>query len=320
MRIGKILNKLSKKYHNHFFSGICFDSKKCKKNNIFISIKGLKANGNNFIDEAIKKGARTIISDNKFQGFKNKILYIHERNPRLLLSEIACKIYKKKPKNIIAVTGTNGKSSIVDFYVQILNLNKLKSVSIGTLGVKSQTINIKTHNTTPDPITLNKIFEKIYIKKIDNVILEASSHGLSQYRLNGIQFNTGIFTNLSRDHLDYHKNYKNYFNAKLYLFNKLLKKRGNIIFDNDIDEAKALLKIAKDKKFKIYNIGHKSKLKIINHKLLKDSQLIEFKYNNKVYSFKSNLIGKIQIKNLFMAILAANKTLPMNKIVKILHN
>ena len=108
------------------------------------------------------------------------------------------------------MTGTNGKTSVANLYQQILSLNNKKVASIGTLGVLSKKFNLNTKNTTMDPVTLHKILEKLHKLKINNVILEASSHGLKQYRLNNIRFKSAIFTNLSRDHLDYHKTFKNY--------------------------------------------------------------------------------------------------------------
>ena len=106
----------------------------------------------------------------------------------------------------------------------------MQVASIGTLGIREPSSNKKIGNTTIDPVHLHKILENLKIKKIDNLILEASSHGLKQSRLDFLNFNTAIFTNLSRDHLDYHKNFKDYLNSKLILFDKLLKNRGNIIF------------------------------------------------------------------------------------------
>ena len=137
MLIGNYFKNLSLKYKNHFFSGLSFNSLTCKKNNIFFAIKGTEIDDKKFIKDAIKKGARTIVSNGKFKGLKNNILYIKVKNVRKILSEVAFKIYKKKPKNLIAVTGTNGKSSIADFYFQILKLNKKKVASIGTLGIKT---------------------------------------------------------------------------------------------------------------------------------------------------------------------------------------
>ena len=148
-----------------------------------------------------------------------------------MLSYISSQFYKLKPKNIIAVTGTNGKTSIANFYHQILSLNNKKVASIGTLGVLSKKLNLKTNNTTIDPVSIHKILQKLKKLGIDNVIIEASSHGLKQHRMDNIKFKTALFTNLSRDHLDYHKTIKDYLNSKLILFNKLVNTKGNIIFD-----------------------------------------------------------------------------------------
>ena len=138
MIISNFINGIKLKNRNHYFSGLCFNSSKCKKDNIFFAIKGSKIDGNKFINHAIKKGAKTIISNHKFEGVRKNILYIKSLNTRKLLSQFAYQTDKKKPKNIIAVTGTNGKSSVAEFYFQILKLNKKKVASIGTLGIKQQ--------------------------------------------------------------------------------------------------------------------------------------------------------------------------------------
>ena len=218
MLLGNYFNNINKNYKNFSFTGISFDTNSIKKNNIFFAIKGNSIDGNKFIPKAIKKGSKIIVTERKTNQFQSGILYIHTNNVRKLLAETAFKIYNKKPKNLVAVTGTNGKSSVADFYYQILRLNKKKGASIGTLGVKSKRINLNLSNTTIDPIKLAKILSKLKSQKIENVIMEASSHGLKQNRLDGLKFNSGLFTNLSQDHLDYHKNLKNYLNAKLYLF------------------------------------------------------------------------------------------------------
>ena len=226
MLLGKVFKNVNRKYKSVKFNNIRFNSKKCKPNDIFFAIKGNNSNGNKFIGNAINNGARVVVSDLKYEGFnKKKILFIKSKDPRKLLSEVASNIYNKKPKNIIAVTGTNGKTSIVNFYYQIMSLNKKNVASFGTLGVFSKKLKLKTNNTTIDPINIHKLLQKLKENKVENVILEASSHGLKQHRLNNINFNTALFTNLTRDHLDYHKTFKDYLNSKLILFNKLLKKK-----------------------------------------------------------------------------------------------
>ncbi|MFN5132473.1 MAG: Mur ligase family protein, partial [Candidatus Fonsibacter sp.] len=217
----------SLKYQNRNFS---INSKKIKKNDIFFAIDGLTQSGNSFISEAIANGASAVVTSS---GIKNQ-RYLRVHNVRKFLAE-ACSIkYKKKPKNIIAVTGTNGKSSVANFYYQILKNLKINSAAIGTIGIHYKNKFKKTYLTTPDTITIHK--ELNFLKKngIENVCLEASSHGLHQHRLDNININSGIFTNFTQDHLDYHKNLKNYLKAKLYLFKNLLKKNSFAIIDTDI--------------------------------------------------------------------------------------
>ncbi len=319
MLLKDYIPNIDKKFRSIFFSGISFDSKKVKKNNIFFAIKGNRSDGNNFIPIAIKKGSKIIVTEKKIRKKQDKILFICRKNPRKLLSEVSFKIYRKRPKNLIAVTGTNGKSSVVNFYYQILKLNKKKVASIGTLGVKSSAFNLDLMNTTIDPLQLGKILEKLHTKKIDNVIMEASSHGLDQNRLDGLQFNTGIFTNLSQDHLDYHKNLKNYFEAKLYLFKKLIKKGGYIITDNKIPQFKKIKEISKIKNLKLQTLDNKNKFEILSHLFRGEKQELKIKYKNSIKTINLNLIGKIQLKNALMAIIAAQKSnLELKKILSIL--
>ena len=150
--------------------------------------------------------------------------------------------------------------------------------------------------------------------------MEASSHGLQQNRLDGLKFNSGIFTNLSHDHLDYHKNFKNYLNAKLYLFKNLIKKKGKIISDKSLPEFKRIKKIALNKKLNLKSISDCSKnFKVLSHSFIGDSQLLKIRYKNLTTDIKLNLIGKIQIKNLLMSIIAANNDeLSLKKIFSVI--
>ncbi len=319
MQLKDYIPNINKKFRKFFFSGISFDSAKIKKNHIFFAIKGNKIDGNNFISTAIKKGAKIIITEKKINKYKNGVLYIHTKNIRKLLANVSYKIYKNKPKNLIAVTGTNGKSSVANFYYQILNLNKKKVASIGTLGVKSDSVNLNLPNTTIDPIQLGQILKKLKDYKIDNVIMEASSHGLKQNRLDGLKFNSGIFTNFSQDHLDYHKNLSNYLKAKLYLFENLIKRNGNVITDNEILQFEKIKKISIKKSLRLNILNEKNNnFKILEHKFKEESQILKIKFKNKIKNINLNLIGKIQLKNLLMAIIAAQKSnLNLDKILSV---
>ena len=279
MLLKKLIKNCPSKLSDIKVRGLSLDSRKLKKGDLFFALKGSQNNGEKFIKHALKKGACAIVSTKKLKG-NSKI--IKTNNVRDLLGKICSKFYKLKPKNIIAVTGTNGKSSVADFFHQILTLNGLSVATIGTLGIKTKNFK-KNSLTSPDIISLHNQLNYLKEKKIDNVLIEASSHGLYQGRLDGVNFKAGIFTNFSQDHIDYHKSMKNYLNAKLILFRKLLKKDNFIITDKAIPELKKIDKIVKSKKLKKIYIDYSKK----------DYDLSEFKP-----------IGNFQKKNLIMAIKA----------------
>ena len=309
MLLGNYFHNIKKDYKNFSFSGISFDTNNIKRNYIYFAIKGNIVDGNKYIPIAIKKGSKIIVTENKVNSFQEGILYIHTKNIRKLLAEIAHKIYYKKPKNLVAVTGTNGKSSVADFYYQILTLNNKNVASVGTLGVKSKSINLDLANTTIDPIKLGQILTRLKSQKIENVIMEASSHGLKQNRLDGLNFNIGVFTNLSQDHLDYHKNLKDYLKAKLSLFENLVKKKGNVITDQLIPQFKKIKKITINKKLKLHTLNYKqSNFEVISHRFKNESQVLEIRSGKLIWKINFNLIGKIQLKNVFMAMIAANNS------------
>ncbi len=254
MLLKKLIKGTSKINGKKKISGIATNSKEIKKNFIFFAIKGLKLNGEKFIKEAIKKGASVIVCS-KTCKIKNKnIVIIKKDNIRLFLAEVASKFYKAKPKNIIAVTGTNGKTSVADFFYQVCRINNIPAASIGTLGIKYNNRKLKADLTSPDTISIHKYLNFLKKKKIENVIIEASSHGLDQCRLHYINFKSAIFTNLSQDHLDYHKTMKSYLNSKLILFKEVLKKNAQIISDAEILPYKRLKQIAKNRNLRISDI------------------------------------------------------------------
>ena len=305
MLLQKIIKNLEFDIQKINIEGLSLDSRQIKKNYLFFAIKGKKYNGEDYISSAIRKGARAIVCDINCKIKNIKIPIIKIKNIEKTITE-ACKIfYQTKPKNIIAITGTNGKSSVAEFFHQILSAQKIPVASIGTLGIKINNKIKYTSLTTLDTISLHRELTKIKTLGIDNVILEASSHGLKQGRLSGLNFKTAIFTNFSQDHLDYHKNMKNYLNTKLTLFSNLLK-NNYIITDNEIPEFLRLKKIKKKNNLKLLTIGKKnSTIQFKKVTPFGNSQKIIFRYNKKDYEVKIPLIGLFQIKNLFMSIIAA---------------
>ncbi len=321
MLLKKIIKHLPIDIQKINIKGLSSDSNQIKKNYLFFAIKGSESNGEDYINSAIKKGATAVVCDLNCKIKSKKIPIIKVKNIKKIITDSCITFYKSKPKNIIAVTGTNGKSSVAEFYHQILFAQKIPVASIGTLGIKINNKIFRTNLTTLDIISLHRELAKIKILGVNNVILEASSHGLEQGRLDGLNFNTAIFTNFSQDHLDYHKNMKNYLNAKLILFSKLFKKKY-IITDSDIPEFLKLKKIAKKNNLKLLTIGKKKTT--IQFRTIKSNgnfQRVIFRHNKKKYKVKIPLIGLFQIKNLFMSIVAAKLSgLKIKKILNTVKN
>jgi len=322
MLLKKIIKNLPISIQKINIKGLSLDSRQTKKNYLFFAIKGTQYNGENYIYNAIRKGAKVVVCDINCKIRNTKITIIKVKNIRKTITDACTIFYQTKPKNIIAVTGTNGKSSVADFYHQILIAQKIPVASLGTLGIKINNKVTRSNLTTLDIISLHRELAKIKKLGIDNVILEASSHGLEQGRLDGLNFKTAIFTNFSQDHLDYHKNMKKYFNAKLILFSKLLKKKQNVITDNEIPEFLKLRKIVKKNNLNLLTIGKKkSTIQFKSVKPNDNFQNVIFKHSKKSYTVKIPLIGLFQIKNLFMSILAIElSNLNIKKILHVVKN
>ena len=303
-----ISDKIIKKYQikNLLIKGITCDSRKVKKGYIFAVFKGFNKNGINYINQAIKKGASAILIDEKdLKKIKNSIevTLIPSPTPRKKYSLICNKFANYDFDNIIGVTGTNGKTSVAWFVNKLTNLLGVNCASIGTLGVDHNSIKKNNSLTTPESEVLISSLNSLYYKNVKNIIIEASSHGLDQYRLEGIHFNIVVITTLSRDHLDYHKTFKDYKIAKLKLFSDASNK-GVAIINECVPQYKDFIKAAKRNNLKIITIGNslsanwKYKIKNINI----NEQEVEVTFNNIKTTIFTNLIGKYQINNLVTAI------------------
>ncbi len=298
------LKEKFEKVEGHFkeieVNGISNNSKNVKKNFIFFAFSGNKTNGNLYIEEARKNGVKIVISQEK----KDKdIINLPNKDYSLIYSHLCSSFYNKKPKNIVAVTGTNGKTSVTDFCRQLWSFYGLKSASIGTIGIKDSSQKFyhksKSNLTTLDSSELNKQLSKLYDKQISYVALEASSHGIIQNRLDGINFNGAIFTNLSHDHLDYHKSMNNYFNAKKKLFCENLKDGTCVSINLDDKYGMKLYNEIKTKNFKFVNYGFNKKceLKLIDVKKIEKIWQLKISYNKKIYKTEIGLVGYFQIYN-----------------------
>jgi MurE/MurF fusion protein len=298
MLLKNLINNLPEDKKKIIVKGISTNSREVKNGYIFFAIKGNDVNGEKFIDESINKGASIIVCSSNCKYKNKKVFIIKSKYIRNLLSEVSSKFYRLKPKNIIAVTGTNGKTSVADFFYQILSLCNVPVASIGTLGVKYKNKILKTGLTSPDTISIHKYLQIIKKNKIENVIIEASSHGLEQYRLHHVNFKAAIFTNFSQDHLDYHKNMRSYLNAKLILFKKILQKNSRIVTDKSINEFITLKKIAKKRSLKVIEISEIAE-KIRNMSFALSS---EFKIKNLAMAIAATKLCRLKDKVIFKSI------------------
>ncbi len=223
-------------------TGLTADSRRVAEGYLFAAIPGTQQDGRAFIAEAVAKGAVAILAPTgtRMGAYGRPVLLICDEEPRRRLARMAAAFYKRQPSHIAAVTGTNGKTSVATFTRQIWTALGHKAASLGTLGLEPARANAPAALTTPDPVDLMRCLAELASDGIDRLAMEASSHGLDQFRLDGVRVTSAAFTNLSRDHLDYHGDMERYLAAKQRLFAQLLPSTGNAILNADIPEFAAL--------------------------------------------------------------------------------
>lgn len=212
-------------------SGLTADSRAVAPGFVFAALKGTKSDGTLFIDNAIAAGACAVLTENA--GAAYRVPTIAVENARHALAEMAALFYPDQPRTIAAVTGTAGKTSVAAFLRQIWGKAGKSAASIGTVGVVSPIGSVYGSLTTPDPVALHETLDRLARGRVTHLALEASSHGLEQSRLDGVRLAAGAFTNLGRDHMDYHATVEDYFNAKMRLFDTLLEKGAPVVLDPD---------------------------------------------------------------------------------------
>ena len=299
-------------------SGVTNNSRLAKKGMLFVAIRGSKNDGLNYLSEAIKKGISAVLvsSEIKRKIDSENINLLKSTNIRLSVSRIAKVFYPKQPKNIVAVTGTNGKTSILHYLKYIWKKNNYKYSSIGTYGIQYDNITKETNLTTPDPIILHKEIQSLKNKKIDNLVMEASSHAIHQHRLDSIKINCAIFTNLTRDHMDYHINMENYFQCKKRLFTEILEKKGLAIVNTDKKYGKLIKQACIKKNIKCVTYGYSEcDWKLLEVKRKNNFSEVKVKNKDKIYQFSCRLFSSYQIENLIAALIVAKEQgMPLKKI------
>src|SRR6204780_898435 len=226
-------------------SGVTADSRAVKRGDVFVAIAGGKADGLRFVDAAIAAGAAAIVADRTPETpLPDHVVFARVGNARRALALIAAKFYPRQPRVIAAVTGTSGKTSVAAFSRQIWSALGHRAASIGTIGLVSPSEETYGSLTTPDPVALHRSLDALAGDGVTHLAIEASSHGLDQYRLDGLRIAAGGFTNITRDHLDYHASFEAYLAAKLPLFGVLLEPGAAAVIDVDHEHADAVVAAA----------------------------------------------------------------------------
>ena len=224
------------------------DSRLASDKKAFIAIKGFRTDGHKFIDGAIKNGGKIVFYQEDLDNYLEDILYIKLKDTRKSLAKISAEIFNRPSKDfsLVGITGTNGKTTTTYMLENILNYNNMSTASIGTIGVKLNGRNLKTNHTTPESNELQKIFSQIRDEKIKVCVMEVSSHALDLNRVDESEFDYGIFTNLSLEHMDFHENMENYYQAKKKLF--YMTKKSNLVNTDDKYGERLYRELKEDKK------------------------------------------------------------------------
>lgn len=291
-------------------TGISLDSRQVKSGDVFFAMAGSRADGRKFISDAAARGAVAIVGEGpRPSDLSASVSYVSVRDAREVLAYSAARIHPNQPKTIVAITGTNGKTSVASFTRQIWTKLGHASASIGTIGVTAPSGEIKGSLTTPDPIALHALLEKLAGEGVTHLAMEASSHGLEQRRLDGVRLTAAAFTNLSRDHLDYHPSMEAYRTAKMRLFNTLLPAGAAAIADADQPDAAIVAGIAERKRLKYLSVGRKGRdLILVDAKRNGFAQLLTVRAGKSEKNLKLPLVGEFQVSNALVAVALAIAT------------
>ena len=301
MRLNSLVPGLEGDAGEQSITGFAIDHRKIAPGNIFGAFRGAKFNGEEFIEAAVAAGAIAIVAlpDARVEG----AVHIADEEPRRLFAQMAARYFTPTPTHVAAVTGTNGKTSTAELTRQLWRMDGYNSASIGTLGVTTADDQVKTGLTTPDIVTFLSNMSGLAREGVSHAIFEASSHGLSQYRTEGLPVQVGAFTNLSRDHLDYHGDMDSYFEAKMRLFDEVVWSNGTAVIwaDDDPWSAKAI-KRATDRGLELFTVGEKgSTLQLVSQTPTHLGQVLMVKAQGKTHRIALPLIGAYQAANILCA-------------------
>jgi UDP-N-acetylmuramoyl-L-alanyl-D-glutamate--2,6-diaminopimelate ligase len=282
-------------------SGISADSRKVKPGDLFVAVPGTKADGLSFVPQALAAGAAAVMAE-QAPDLPAQVAFIQAPNARRALALAAAAFFPRQPGTIAAVTGTSGKTSVAAFTRQIWAALGLQAASIGTIGVVSPRAATYGSLTTPDPVELHRTLDRLSGEGVTHLALEASSHGLDQHRLDGVRVSAGAFTNLSRDHLDYHPTIEAYLAAKLRLFTDLIVPGGTAVIGVDDCYAGQVVQAAEKRGLKIMTVGvNGDDIKLVAGAIDGYAQVIGLAHAGRAYKIRLPLVGAFQVENAAIA-------------------
>ncbi|QIB36130.1 UDP-N-acetylmuramoyl-L-alanyl-D-glutamate--2,6-diaminopimelate ligase [Ancylobacter pratisalsi] len=279
------------------------DSRKARAGDVFFALAGTKTDGMAFARDAIARGAVAVVGEAELtDGIEPGIAYVRVGNARRAVALAAARAFPRQPETIAAVTGTSGKTSVAAFARQIWQTLGHASASLGTLGVVAPSGAVYGSLTTPDPIALHRTLHALAGEGVTHLCLEASSHGLDQYRLDGVRLSAGGFTNLSRDHLDYHPTMEAYLDAKMRLFRDLVPRGGGAAVWVDTVEGSHVAQVAADHELNLLGIGVAGAgIALLERHDEGLGQRLEVEADGQRFSLKLPLVGAFQAANALVA-------------------
>ena len=276
-------------------TGLALDSRKVKPGDLFAALPGVKVNGTQFIDMAVEKGAVCVLAP---KGAHASVPVVEAEDPAEALSAIASNFYPRQPATIAAITGTNGKSSTVEFLRQIWASTGIEAAALGTLGVTLSSGRTDVGYTTPDAIALHQSLDTLTEDGVTHLAMEASSHGLKQRRMDGVRLSLVGFTNLTQDHLDYHPDFEDYFASKMRLFSALAPMGAPAVINMDSDWSQRVAQAAQSAGLSPVEIGWRGR-DLTVHEITPHpaSQMVRFSWKGEEREVDLPLIGEFQAAN-----------------------
>ncbi|MCH8616258.1 UDP-N-acetylmuramoyl-L-alanyl-D-glutamate--2,6-diaminopimelate ligase [Sphingomonas sp. SM33] len=281
-------------------TGFAIDHRKVVQGSVFGAFKGAVFNGEDFIALAIERGAVAVVA--RSEASVPDVPRLSDTEPRRLFAQLASRFYGPYPETVVAVTGTNGKTSTVEMTRQLWRMAGHRSASIGTLGVTTSDDQVKTGLTTPDIVTFLNNMAGLKRLGISHVAYEASSHGLDQHRAEGVPLKAAAFTNFSRDHLDYHPSMDAYFEAKMRLFDELLPQDGTAVVWTDDPKSAEVIERVRRRGIALMTVGRAGEtIQLVEQQPTALGQKLVIRFAEGTYRLALPLIGAYQASNVLVA-------------------